>query len=655
MESIPFESTSSTQWGSWKTDPNQLALQQPLYQGKWNLWSPSDIQIQDGAVRVRVDVGKRPDLTLIGRTSIPESGKDELSGYGLSVERNEVVLYKWQSGMVEAISPAIQRGKPSTIDIHLEYHRSAIEGFVCRSNDNEQIGHVRIEDAGLRGNGIAIRVSKKQGTDTAITNLWYRNQPEILPSDSTIDLPGKRVLVHLPSGTSIPRPLRTFILEDPPQEGIWLLLPERKHLQSLGSALQDAGVLYGRIPYWARNKEYREWRESSPIPSQDGFRLNLSYKDPDMVEELLKAYHKRYPDITRLYLLGESRQRRPIWGLRITDNPQVEEKEPTVLLVAAHHGSELLAIEYVLDSIDQLLRGYQTQTKEWIDNIDIWAVPMVNVDGNYNYWHQDDESGRKNSWDINDDGIISHREGVDLNRNYPFQWGSLGEIGSRSWIPSYSYRGESAASEPEVQAILRWAKRYQPTAVLSWHTSGNMILSPYTIDNIATLKPDIPWKIAEHLIKDIPPFSAGRRSTVVMRKIYSVDGVDQDWHFHHHGAMAYIIEGTHYNPTDLRIRDRSVRLYRPITDRLLHRVAKGPAIRVIVEDEYGFPLRAQITLKSIQQNANEDWHTRTLDGRWDFLLDKPAKHRIQIQADGYRPVNVTVKSDRLYRIRLKKP
>ena len=34
--------------------------------------------------------------------------------------------------------------------------------------------------------------------------------------------------------------------------------------------------------------------------------------------------------------------------------------------------------------------------------------------------------------DLDGDGEIDHVEGVDLNRNFPFQWGALGQLGSSS-------------------------------------------------------------------------------------------------------------------------------------------------------------------------------------------------------------------------------
>ena len=124
-----------------------------------------------------------------------------------------------------------------------------------------------------------------------------------------------------------------------------------------------------------------------------------------------------------------------------------------------------------------------------------WECLFVGLDENH---------GRKNCWDMNGDGQIEATEGVDLNRNYPLGWGTLGESGSRSWPHAYTYRGEMAGSEPETQTIMMWAQSYQPAVVLSWHTMAHMILAPYTIDGFIPLEPDIPWFIAEQLLEGIP-------------------------------------------------------------------------------------------------------------------------------------------------------
>ena len=44
----------------------------------------------------------------------------------------------------------------------------------------------------------------------------------------------------------------------------------------------------------------------------------------------LQTIASDYPDIARLYDLGHSVQGRVLWGLKITDNPGLEEDEPEV-------------------------------------------------------------------------------------------------------------------------------------------------------------------------------------------------------------------------------------------------------------------------------------------------------------------------------------
>ena len=129
-----------------------------------------------------------------------------------------------------------------------------------------------------------------------------------------------------------------------------------------------------------------------------------------MVADLLKAYHARYPDITELHTLGNSRQGRPIWALQIPTIPR--QMEPTVLMVAAHHGSELLSTEYALDSIDELLRGAEGTQEAWIAELDMWVVPLVNPDGNACLWGIDGNHGRKNCWDMDGNGHIEATEGL---------------------------------------------------------------------------------------------------------------------------------------------------------------------------------------------------------------------------------------------------
>ena len=214
------------------------------------------------------------------------------------------------------------------------------------------------------------------------------------------------------------------------------------------------------------------------------------------------AYAARFPTITRLVEIGRTHQNRPLLVLKISDHPEQDEDEDAVLLNGAHHGSELMTIEYTLDAIQTLTEHYAHDPKirHWVDNLEIFIVPLVNPDGNYQYMHSSRAAGRKNGRDTDNDGELGWWDGVDLNRNYPFRWGALGELGSRGWYAEHNYRGAAAASEPETAAMMRLATNQRFAAAISFHTFSTAIPSPYTIDNVDNPSGDEAWGILDQLV-----------------------------------------------------------------------------------------------------------------------------------------------------------
>lgn len=69
--------------------------------------------------------------------------------------------------------------------------------------------------------------------------------------------------------------------------------------------------------------------------------------------------------------------------------------------------------------------------------------------------------------------------GVDLARNYDYKWG-YNDQGSSPNICSNTYRGPSAFSEPETQAIRDFLTRYQSIKLaLNLQSFGNNLNIPY--------------------------------------------------------------------------------------------------------------------------------------------------------------------------------
>jgi hypothetical protein len=186
-----------------------------------------------------------------------------------------------------------------------------------------------------------------------------------------------------------------------------------------------------------------------------------------------------YPQvISARWALGAGHLGNQIWCARISDNPDVDETgEPEVLFDGAHHAREIMASEMPMMLAEYLCEQYAAGNPEivaLVDENEIYIVPIVNPDG-FLYNEQTDPNGggmwRKNR--RNNGGSF----GVDVNRNYPYEWGC--DWGS-SGVPSDdTYRGPSAGSEPETQAMMAFINARDFVIRQSYHTYGELTLYPW--------------------------------------------------------------------------------------------------------------------------------------------------------------------------------
>jgi protein MpaA len=136
------------------------------------------------------------------------------------------------------------------------------------------------------------------------------------------------------------------------------------------------------------------------------------------------------PHVQRAEVLGRSVQGRPIRAFEVGD-PSSPRK---VLVVGCIHGNEPAGIAIA----DALAQGRAVR------GADLWIVP-----------------------DLNPDGVAAdtrqNADGVDLNRNFPWQWRPLGPPGTTF------YAGPRALSEPESQIAQRLVLRVRPQVSIWFH------------------------------------------------------------------------------------------------------------------------------------------------------------------------------------------
>ena len=206
------------------------------------------------------------------------------------------------------------------------------------------------------------------------------------------------------------------------------------------------------------------------------------------MEAVIDAAVAAHPGIIRKFSIGQSAQGREIWAVKISDNVNADENEAEVLFEGLHHAAEHMATEMGVYLI-QLLTDHYGDTDalgERVTNIvrgnEIYIVPTVNPDGAE--WDISAGTGSLRNWRRNRQPIPgSTTIGIDLNRNWGFQWGCC--KGSSPKPGAWHYRGPEPWFAPEVRALRdfvlsrRIDGRQQIRAAMSLHTYRGSVMWPY--------------------------------------------------------------------------------------------------------------------------------------------------------------------------------
>ncbi len=381
----------------------------------------------------------------------------------------------------------------------------------------------------------------------------------------------------------------------------------------------------------------------------------IGYATPEDVTSFLENVAALHPDITRLFVVGTSHQGRDILGLEISDNPGVTEDKPAVLFNGLHHAREVATPHVVMDIITFLTEGYagaDPLAVTWVSDYKIICVPMINPDGSHEVHHVDDFH-RKNMH--NHCVSPTSNPGVDLNRNYPYSWGSGAAAcersptgGSSGTCSSDTYRGPSASSEPETQAMIDLAAEWSFLSAISYHSSGRFIDYPYACNDG---NPDN--RVPEHdVIHEMMHGAAAGIAAVPGAPTYTVyspvaigalNGDDTSWYYAHHGTYAMIIEiGTSFQPSFASslseiAYNRGGWMY------LLDRLDEARIDVRVLDHLTGEPLAAQVELLDYVFDTGElPRYADATFGRRRFLVPDSDSYTLRVSLPGYIPRIVPV-------------
>lgn len=228
---------------------------------------------------------------------------------------------------------------------------------------------------------------------------------------------------------------------------------------ALRKALVDAGFrVETDSEATARNERMR--RALAGDKSIPGF---ACYRTVEETESEMAALAGAYPQLLSLQDIG------PTWQA-LAGNPGYELKvavatntaqpgpKPRLFVMASVHAREYTPAELATRFIEDLVLGYGNDAEAtWLlDRFEVHALLQANPDG-----RKRAEAG--NLWRKNHNTThcgTGSQPGVDLNRNFPFEWGAHG--GSSGSACAETYRGPSAGSEPETDAIVDYVRAIFP-------------------------------------------------------------------------------------------------------------------------------------------------------------------------------------------------
>ncbi len=332
--------------------------------------------------------------------------------------------------------------------------------------------------------------------------------------------------------------------------------------------MEEAHVLLEiGIPFDVRQHDLTEYFVTRSMPGiERDFPLGSMLGNYTLLEAIaqMDTLRNMYSDfVSEKDSIGTSIEGRTIWAFKVSDYPSVDEDEPEVLYTGLTHAREPVSMMNLFFFVRWLCENYSSDpTAEFLVNHrEMWFVPIINPDGYvYNETIAPNGGGmhRKNRRPNPDNSNCNNgtQQGIDLNRNYSYNWGA-DNSGSSGNPCSAVYRGASAFSEPETEAISNFILARQFKNVLHYHTYSNVLIHSWG-DGTFPDEPDLSTlrEIGAEMTRE-NGYAVGTGTETIG---YGVNGDAVDWTYGTAGLISYTPEVGSYADNFWPSEDRVVPL-----------------------------------------------------------------------------------------------
>jgi murein tripeptide amidase MpaA len=291
------------------------------------------------------------------------------------------------------------------------------------------------------------------------------------------------------------------------------------------------------------------------------------YHSSEEVEAFAQQLVKQHPKTVRIERIGTTFENRPISVLHVSSAGPKKEQAPVVFVQAGQHAREWIAPAAAMSAVEAAAKT--AEARGGLSGFQLSMILLVNPDG-YQYTHDKDRMWRKNRnpksspkpkrkpfqsemvYKASLKGT-GNCQGVDLNRNWGTHWGQTiknGKLSKESGGDGCSneYHGESAMSEPEVQAVSKHIQSQgkRIAAFLDIHSYSQKMLPP-GCNGFPITEADKAEQLrtAQAVVNAMgkAPGSVKYETGPCAEEMYTCAGTAPDWAFHEAGILhSYCIE-----------------------------------------------------------------------------------------------------------------